>query len=258
LKYSYNQEKSGIIFAGASDLNVSFKDLGAVCDSVRYLSVPYALKVLEGVINEGRPIEFRRHNKYMGSRHELGGKKGRYPIKCAKLVKTVLVNAAANAVNKGEDPEYMYVVHAAANKGQIVPRMPSKGVRAVRSGGYGYTKLRTSNIEFAKIEIGISDKENKDLGARMQRAVLATSKKEKPLAAPVKTTKKQAKPTAKPVAKPLPVPKAEKEPEKKLPEKPLPPAQQPKPADKTQKKEEGASAQQPSQSGSADQTDTKS
>jgi ribosomal protein uL22 len=257
LKYSYNQEKSGIIFAGASDINASFKDLGAVCDSVRYLSVPTALKVLEGVINEGRPIEFRRHNKYMGSRHELGGKKGRYPIKCATLVKNVLVNAAANAVNKGEDPEYMYVVHAAANKGQIVPRMPSKGVRAVRSGGYGYTKLRTSNIEFAKIEIGISDKDNKELGARMKRAVLATSKKEKPIITPTKNAKKPAKsaPAAKPVAKPLPAPQAQKSaPAVASTTQPQNPQQD---TTQTQKKREDTSSQQQSPTQPATTTDTK-
>ena len=86
-----------IIFASASDLNASFKDLCAVCDAVRYMPVPSAIKVLDGVINEGRPIEYRRHNKYMGSRHELGGKKGRYPKKCAPMVRKVIVNASANA-----------------------------------------------------------------------------------------------------------------------------------------------------------------
>ncbi len=202
MNYSYNRDKKSIIFAGASDLNASFKDLCAVCDAVRYMPVSAALKILDGIIIENRPIEFRRHNKYMGSRHELHGKKGRYPIKCARLVKTVIVNAAANAVNKGEDPDYMYVVHASANKTQEIPRMPPKGVRAVRSGGYGYTKLRTSNIEFAKIEIGIADKEAKDLGARMKRAISAVSKRQKPVAQSAKPAKKPAKPPAKPLAVP--------------------------------------------------------
>ena len=40
-----------------------------------------------------------------GIRHELGGKKGRWPKKCAGLVRKVLVNAVANARNMGEDPE---------------------------------------------------------------------------------------------------------------------------------------------------------
>ncbi len=203
MNYSYNLDKKSVIFASARDLNASFKDLCAVCDAVRYRPVPSALKVLDGIINDGRPIEFRRHNKYMGSRHELGGRKGRYPIKCADMVKKVIVNASANAKNKGENPEMMYVVHASANKTYEVPRSPPKGVRAV-GGNYGYTTMRTANLSFAKIEIGIADKETKGLGAKMQRAVKAVSKREA-------ATTTSAKPATKPKpkqqpTKPLPAP----------------------------------------------------
>jgi ribosomal protein L22 len=52
-----------------------------------------------------RPIEYRRHNRVYGIKARIGGKKGRYPIKCAALVRKVVVNAAANAKNKGQDPE---------------------------------------------------------------------------------------------------------------------------------------------------------
>jgi len=214
LNYSYNLDKKSIIFASARDLNVSFKDLCAVCDSVRYRSVPSAMKILDSVINDGRPIEYRRHNKYMGSRHELGGKKGRYPRKCATMVRKVLVNVSANAKNKGEDPEYMYVVHAAANKTYEVPRAPPKGVRAT-GGNYGYGSVRRSNLEFARIEIGISDKEKKELGSVMKRALKAVSKTEKPVVAAVPTKKQAAKPkpqTATPATKPLPAPEQAKKP----------------------------------------------
>jgi large subunit ribosomal protein L22 len=205
MNYSYNRDTKGIIFASVRDLNASFKDLCCVCDAIRYMPVPSAITVLDKVINENRPIEYRRHNKYMGSRHELGGKKGRYPIKCARIVRKVLVNAAANAVNKGENPEYMYVVHASANKTYEVPRSPSKGVGSVVSGGYGYSTRRTSNIDFAKVEIGIADKETKELGARMKRAIKAMAKKEKPVSKETKPSKKTIKQTP----KPLPVPTKE-------------------------------------------------
>ena len=92
----------------------------------------------------------------MGDRHELGGKKGRWPKKCAGLVRKVLVNAAANARNMGEDPEAMVVVHAAANKTTTIPRRPPKGIRYVRTGGYGYVPTRRSDMELAKIEIGLA------------------------------------------------------------------------------------------------------
>lgn len=208
MKYSYNMERKGIIFASGRDINASFKDLCAVCDAIRYRSVPSALETLDGVINNGNAIEFRRHNKYMGSRHELHGRKGRYPIKCASIVRKVLVNGAANARNKGEDPESMYVVHASANKTYEVMRLPSKGTRAVRTGGYGYTKLRTSNLEFAKLEIGISAKEAPGLGARMKRAIASTSRKNKTAE---KLPKKEKKPERKAQKKPLEAPSEAKE-----------------------------------------------
>ncbi len=196
MKYSYNLDRKEIVFASTSDLNASFKDLCSVCDAVRYKAVPNAIAVLDGVINDGRPIEYRRHNRYMGSRHELGGKKGRYPMKCAAMVRKVIINAAANARNKGEDPDSMYVVHACANKTYEVPRSPPKGIRSVRTGGYGYSPMRRSNLAFAKIEIGLSVKEAKDLGARMQRALKATSKKDKAITTPLPKKQKQAKPAA--------------------------------------------------------------
>ncbi len=175
-KYSYNMDRKDIVFSVESGLNASFKDLCAVCDYIRYRNASAAIAMLEKVSKGDIPIEFKRHNKYMGSRHELGGKKGRYPKKCAKMVRKVLINACANAKNKGMDVDSMYVVHAAPNKTIIIPRTPPKGVRAVRSGGYGYTTMRKSNIELAKIEIGIAYKDASGLGNGMTRALNATTR----------------------------------------------------------------------------------
>ncbi len=154
-RYSFNQGTKDVVFASARDLNASYKDLGAVCDAIRYKSLGSAMTILEDVIGRGRPILYRRHNTHMGSRHELGGRKGRYPEKCAELVRKTLVNAQANAANKGMLPEDLYVVHAAANKTQIVNRTPSKGILYI-SHGYGYAALRRSDIELARIEIGLA------------------------------------------------------------------------------------------------------
>ncbi len=156
IRYSYNKAKEGVIFAGVKDINASFKDLCNVCDSIRYKSVASATLMLEQVEAGKLAILYRRHNRYMGDRHELGGKKGRWPKKCAGLVRKVLVNATANARNMGEEPDDMIVVHAAANKTTTVPRRPPKGIRYVRTGGYGYVPTRRSDMELAKIEIGLA------------------------------------------------------------------------------------------------------
>src|SRR5579864_3832487 len=101
MNYSYDLDKKDVVFASAKDLNASFKDLCAVCDAIRYKRTNSALEILDKIINENVPTEYRRHNKYMGSRHELQGKKGRYPKKCAELVRKVIVNASSNATNQG-------------------------------------------------------------------------------------------------------------------------------------------------------------
>ncbi|MGC8669891.1 MAG: 50S ribosomal protein L22 [Candidatus Micrarchaeia archaeon] len=165
MKYSYNLDKKDVVFAGANDINASFKDLTAVCDSIRYKKATDAIALLDSIINEGKPIPYRKFNKGMGSRHELGGRKGRYPKKAASIVKKVVLNAYANAANKGFMPEDMYVVHAAANKTEINRRYPPKGVRTVMRGGYGYATMRRSDLEFAKVEIALSN----DYSAKSKR-----------------------------------------------------------------------------------------
>jgi large subunit ribosomal protein L22 len=176
MRYSYNQNKEEVVFANMKDINASHKDLGAVCDAIRYRSVKQALDALDNVIINKKPILFRRHNKNMGSRHELGGKKGRTPIKCAKIVRRVLVNAAANARNKELEPDLMYVIHASANKTMIATRFPSKGALYVSGGTYGQITARHSNLEFARVEIGISTLDEKRLGKNTVSRIKAVEK----------------------------------------------------------------------------------
>jgi ribosomal protein uL22 len=186
IRYSYNKDKTGVIFAGVKDINASFKDLCAVCDSIRGRQLTTAMAFLDEAEKGKVAVLYTRHNRYMGDRHELGGKKGRWPKKCSAFVKKVLVNAVANATNMGEDPDSMIVIHAAANKTTTIPRRPPKGIRGVRTGGYGYSPVRRSDMELARIEIGIA----------YPKGVKRPEKKvvEKKAAAP----KQEAKATAKP------------------------------------------------------------
>lgn len=176
MKYSYNLDRSDMVFAAAKDINASYKDLCAVCDAVRFRSVNAALNILDGVIYDGKAVLYRRHNKYMASRGELQGKKGRFPKKCAAIVKKVLVNAKANAESKGFAPDLMYVVHIAANKTLIAGRSPPKGVRSVTVGGYGYSSMRRSDLEFARVEIGLSTDAKKTLSKKTQKLIKTFSK----------------------------------------------------------------------------------
>ena len=208
MAYSFNRSRTGLVFARTSDVNASFKDLGAVCDAIRYKSAPGAIAILDTVMNKGTPILYRKYNKYMGSRHELGGRKGRSPMKCARIVKKVLANAIANAENKGEDPQTMYVVHASANKTTIIQRTAPKGVlRLGHSMGRG--SIRRTDIELARLEIGLGYGEEEGLSGRMKRLV----KREQRIAAiqaptaPAKAEQKRPRPAQKAAAQPKEPPK---------------------------------------------------
>ena len=122
--YGYSYKETGAKFAKAQahDIDASFKDLGAVCDAIRRKTTDQALALLEEVSEGTMPILYRKHNKRLGHRHELGGKKGRYPKKSAKIVLTLLKNAIANAAYKGMGDDLL-VKHACANKQLILPRM---------------------------------------------------------------------------------------------------------------------------------------
>jgi hypothetical protein len=79
------------------------------------------------------------------------------------MVRKVLANAMAVARSKGYDDTGMFVVHASANKTQIVRRSPSKGM-LYHSDSYGYPSIRHSDIELSKVEIGLAVPEDVKLG----------------------------------------------------------------------------------------------
>ena len=170
MNYSFNIKTDKVVFSGLKDINASFKDMAAVCDYIRYKNAAQALQDLQKVIDGEAAVRFRTNNKGMGSRHELGGMKGRYPMKCAAIARKVLSVAMSNAKAKGYNGEDMFVVHAAANKTQINRRTPSKGM-LYHSDSYGYGTLRHSDLEFAKLEIGIALPEDIKLGTKAMRII---------------------------------------------------------------------------------------
>ncbi|MCL5093303.1 MAG: 50S ribosomal protein L22 [Candidatus Marsarchaeota archaeon] len=199
MNYSYNgSNKEKVVFAGQKDINASFKDLTEVCTSIRYMKAEKAVDMLDSIIYLNMPIEFKRFNKGMGSRHEIGGKKGRYPKKCAAIIKKTLINAISNAKMKGNDVEDMVVVHASANKTQILMRTPSKGVLFF-SDSYGYGTLRRSDIEFSKVEIGLANPSEIKLSDKAKAAIKAQAFKAKSIS---RASRDVAKPKKAEKAKP--------------------------------------------------------
>jgi large subunit ribosomal protein L22 len=130
-KYGYQGSDDEVIAkAQLYNIDASYKDMAAVCDNIRGMDSEVALQWLEKAASGDVAVEYRKWNKKLGHRRELGGKKGRYPKKAAKYVLQVLKNAIANGVAKGLGA--MRIVHASATKQAIYPRLQSKG-RQMRS-----------------------------------------------------------------------------------------------------------------------------
>lgn len=125
--------------ARVEGVNASYKDLAEVCGRIRNKKTDWAVSFLEKAAEGEIPILFRRHNKNLGHRRELGGRKGRYPWKAARIVLKTLQSAMSNGKNLGLGEVYT-IIAASANKKDIFPRMAPKG-RTARS------YLVTSRVE---------------------------------------------------------------------------------------------------------------
>lgn len=128
--YNYTMQlpKDSGKFARAqlSDVDASFKDLGQVCANIMGKTTEKAEALLDKASRGEFPIHFKKHAKKSGHRGEIGGKRGRYPKKSAKIVLGVLKNAVANANSKGLLGD-LEVVHASANKLRQYPRTAPRG-----------------------------------------------------------------------------------------------------------------------------------
>lgn len=125
--------------ARVEGVNASYKDLSEVCGRIRNKKSDWALSFLEKAAEGEVPVLFKRHNKNLGHRRELGGHKGRYPKKAAHMVLKALKTAIANGKVRGLGDVYT-IVAISANKKDVYPRMAPKG-RTARS------FLETSRIE---------------------------------------------------------------------------------------------------------------
>lgn len=168
-------------------VDASFKDLAEVCGRIRGKDIRWCLSFLEQAAKAEIPVLYKRHNKRLGHRRELGGKKGRYPKKSAAIVLKVLKSAIANGMVKGLGESYT-VLSACANKKTTYPRLAPKGRRA------------RSNYELARIEVILRSKEEVPKGVEVK----VPQKEEKPV------EKKEVKPEAPKPPQPTPAELAKK------------------------------------------------
>jgi large subunit ribosomal protein L22 len=143
MKYSVKYQEEGYSYAQEYSLNVSYKSLTQVCKNIKGLPVAKALDFLNKAEKMETAVLFSTYNKKMGHRKELGGKKGRYPVKAVGMVKKVLLNAINNARVLQIDEDSLVVAHIAANKQHVYSRLAPKG------------KRMKANYVTAKLEIAL-------------------------------------------------------------------------------------------------------
>lgn len=121
-KYSYDRfDPLTHVRASGREVNVSPKATREVCRAIKGWSLPRAKIYLQDVMVLKAVVHFRRYNKEVG--HARSSEKfhaGRYPVKAAKEVLTVLEAVESNAEFKGLDAERMRIIHAASHRGRKV------------------------------------------------------------------------------------------------------------------------------------------
>ncbi|ASJ09907.1 50S ribosomal protein L22 [Thermococcus sp. P6] len=119
--YSFqNFDPDRMARASGRDLRISPKHSVELLREIRGMMLNDALKYVEDVIALRRPVPVKRFNDSQGHKPGKGFGPGRYPVKVAKAVRKILLNARNNAEQKGLDPDRLRVIHAAAHKGPVL------------------------------------------------------------------------------------------------------------------------------------------
>ena len=113
--------------ASGRELRVSHKHAREVCKTINGMKLDQAKDYLKQVILKKKPVPFRRFNKHVGHRHGLENAfSGRYPVKAAQEILSVLEGAEANAEYKGLDMERLRIIHSSAYPGMKIKRFTSR------------------------------------------------------------------------------------------------------------------------------------
>jgi len=121
IKYVYNEDAGKVAKAAGRSLKISPKHSREICNAIRGMEVEEAKDYLEDVIAMKQAVPFKRYNKKVGHKRGLDGwPTGRYPVKAAKQILDVLVNAEANAEYQGLDTDNLEIVHISSHRGYVI------------------------------------------------------------------------------------------------------------------------------------------
>ena len=138
----YTMESDPDISAKAvgKDMPVSPKFAREVVGMIRGKTVEAAAQMLEEVIEVKRAVPLKRYNKRVS--HKAGIGPGRYPVKAAKAILSIIESASSNAEYKGLDVSSMTVATISISRGRTIP-----GHKARAQGRATQWNQETVNIE---------------------------------------------------------------------------------------------------------------
>ena len=109
--------------ASGRELRISPKAAREVCAAIKGMKLEEAREFLEQVIKKKKAVPFKRFKKKLPHRRGLQkAAAGKYPVKAAEKILSVLESAESNANYKGLDTENLKVIHAAAYPGMKIKR----------------------------------------------------------------------------------------------------------------------------------------
>lgn len=109
----YEPEKH--VLAITTYRRVSSKDVREVLRHIKGMKVVEAMKLLDMVVKKKYAIPFKRYTE--GAGHKTGNMAGgRYPVKAAKEVKSLLNSLIKNGEYKGMDADKIYIKYASVSK----------------------------------------------------------------------------------------------------------------------------------------------
>jgi large subunit ribosomal protein L22 len=173
-KYAFQgYDAANMARAIGRDVDVSPKQAIEICNRLRYHQVSRAKRILQDAIELKRPIQFTRFTNGLG--HKPGNMAaGRYCVKAAQTILTLIENAEVNAQTKGLNTSTLSIIHLCTH-------------RANEPFRYGRQSRR--QMKRAHIEIVVAEK----LPENKQKTKRADKKKEAKQGAEKKTTTENKK-----------------------------------------------------------------
>lgn len=153
-KYNYTLEGYDNTMARAvgRDIDVSFKQSQEITRTIRHMETSKAKAHLERVISMKQPQAFVRFTNGLG--HKPGMASGRYPIRAAKAILTIIKEAETNAQARGLGT--CIIIHASAQKAR----------RPMHYGRQTRTRMKRTHVEIVVKETEAKKTESKKTASK--------------------------------------------------------------------------------------------